>query len=310
MSRKNKALSAFVAAMMAGTSAMQPATAQESWNGQGGYYDGVPYSDYPYSGGAYDAPRDLQPDQNYGGQYYGPEGYADQAYDSNVPQASPAAGDGYYDNALDENYKRENAAQAWRAKYQTGYAPQAYPDYNVQPVSSDYGPAPQDDYAGPDRRYYPRDDYYLRDDYYAYRRACERQRANNQVGGLIFGAIAGGLFGNAISHRHHRGGATAMGAIMGGALGAGIAGNMDCGDRYYYRRAYYDGFGRGYPNRTYSWRNPHSGHYGDFHVGEYYQGPYGENCATYTQSIWVRGRPERVSGYACQRGDGSWEIMR
>lgn len=302
MLRKNKALGALAAALMASASAMQPATAQtaDGWSEQGDYYNGAPYSEYPYSGGAYDAPRDLQPGQNFG----------DQVYDSNVPQTGASSAGEYFDAAQDANYERERAAEAWRAKYQTGYSPQAYPDYNVQPVSSDYAPPDQDYYAGPDRDYYPQRDYYPRDDYYAYRRACERQRANNQVGGLLFGAIAGGLFGNAISHRHHRGGATAMGAIMGGALGAGIAGNMDCGDRYYHRRAYYDGFQRGYPNRTYSWHNPHSGHRGDFHVGEYYQGPYGENCATYTQSIWVRGRPERASGYACQRGDGSWEIMR
>jgi len=310
MLRKCTALSAFVAALMAGTSAMQPATAQtsESWNGQSGYYEGAPYSNYPYSGGAYDAPRDLQPGQDYGGQYYGPGGFDDDVYGSNAPQTSSASGEVYFDEPLDENYQRESAARAWRAKYQTGYPPQAYPDYDFQPVSSDFGPSDQD--YTPQDGYYPSDDYYPRDDYYAYRRACERQRANNQVGGLLFGAIVGGLFGNAISHHHHRGGATAMGAVMGGALGAGIAGNMDCGDHYYYRRAYYDGFRRGYPNRTYRWRNPNSGHYGDFHVGEYYQGPYGQNCATYTQSIWVRGRPERASGYACQRGDGSWEIVR
>jgi surface antigen len=309
-------LGAFVAALMAGTSAMQPATAQtaDSWNGQGGYYDNAPYPDYPYSGGAYDAPRDLQPGQNYGGQYYAPGDFDDQAYNLDAPQTSSANNGGFIEEPLDANYERERAAQAWRAKYETGYSPQAYPDYNVQPVSSDYAQAdrdyyPEDEYY-PQDNYYPRDDYYPQDDYYAYQRACQRQRANNQVGGLIFGAIAGGLFGNAISHRHHRGGATAMGAIMGGALGAGIAGNMDCGDHYYYRRAYYDGFQRGYPNRTYRWRNPNSGHYGDFRVGEYYQGPYGQNCATYTQSIWVRGRPERASGYACQRGDGSWEIVR
>ena len=125
----------------------------------------------------------------------------------------------------------------------------------------------------------------------------------------MFGAIAGGLLGNAVSGRRDRGGATVAGAVLGGALGAGIGGNMDCDDRYYVHQTYYDGFERGYSNRTYQWRNPNSGHHGAFRVGDYYQGPRGQRCATYAQTIWVQGRPEQARGYACRRGDGSWEII-
>jgi surface antigen len=44
-------------------------------------------------------------------------------------------------------------------------------------------------------------------------------------------------------------------------------------------------------------------------VGEYYRDPYGQRCATYSQTIWVRGRPEEATGYACRRNDGTWEII-
>lgn len=296
MLRKNNALSACAAALLASASALQPAAAQT---------------------GAYGAPRDLQPDQEFGDQYYAQDAYGEQGYEpNNLPYTAAPDGD-IYDAAANENYERERAAQEWRAKYQTGYAPQANSGYGGQNYPGEYSqtgqdyypPVAQGSYPPPDQRYYGRGNYYPEPDHYAYRRACQRQRANNQVGGLIFGAIAGGLFGNAVSHRRNRGGATAMGMVMGGALGAGIAGNMDCDDHYYYRRTYYDGFQRGYPNRTYRWHNPNSGHHGDFHVGDYYQGPGGQDCATYAQTIWVRGRPERASGYACRRGDGSWEIM-
>jgi len=313
MLKKNKALSAFAAALLASASALQPAAAQTTgtWNTQGGYNENAPYANTPYSGGAYDAPRDLQPEQEYGDQYYGQQGaYGDQGFAPNTTQTSSAGGAYYFGTASDENYERERAAQEWRAKYQSGYAPPANPGYSAQSYPGNYAQADQDYYARSDQNYYPRNDYTSGADHYAYRRACERQRANNQVGGLIFGAIAGGLFGNAVSHRRSRGSATAMGMIMGGALGAGIAGNMDCDDHYYYRRTSYDGFQRGYSNRTYQWHNPNSGHHGDFRVGDYYQGPAGQSCATYAQTIWVRGRPERASGYACRRGDGSWEIVR
>lgn len=306
MLRKNKTLSAFAAALLASATAMQPVAAQgnETWYAQGGYNENAPYANYPNDGSTSTAPYD----QGYGGQSF--EG----TYSGSTP---------------DEDYERERAAEEWRAQYQTGapaqpyqsYTPPANQDYYAQSDQGYYAQSDQGyydqgnvgqgyyDQGYADQGYYPRDDYYSASDHYAYRRECERQRANNQVGGLVFGAIAGGLFGNAIAGRHNRGGATAMGMIMGGALGAGIAGNMDCDDRYYFHQTYYDGFERGYSNRTYQWRNPNTGHHGAFRVGDYYQGPRGQRCATYAQTIWIQGRPERARGYACRRGDGSWEII-
>ncbi len=318
MLRKNKTLSAFAAALLASATAVQPATAQgnETWYAQGGYNENAPYANYPNNGNASTAPYD----QGNNGTGYGGTG--------------------------DEDYARERAAEEWRAQYQTGSPEPGNPGYSAQPNQSTYPQTSQDYYPQADQGYadqgyvaqtdqgyyapegqgyygqedqgyydqsgqgyYARDDYYSASDHYAYRRECERQRANNQVGGLVFGAIAGGLLGNAVSGRRNRGGATAMGMIMGGALGAGIAGNMDCDDRYYVQQTYYGGFERGYSNRTYQWRNPNIGHHGAFRVGDYYQGPRGQRCATYAQTIWIQGRPERARGYACRRGDGSWEIL-
>ena len=153
MLRKNKALSAFAAALLASASAMQPTAAQtpETWNTQGGYIDNAPYANYPNDGGAYDAPRDLGPDQEYGDQTYGQGAYGDQGYDPNNPQVGTAAGNDYYGGAFDENYERERAAQEWRAKYQSGYSPQANTGYSAQPYPGNYAQADQDYYAQADK---------------------------------------------------------------------------------------------------------------------------------------------------------------
>ncbi|MCH8858936.1 MAG: hypothetical protein IID54_05065 [Proteobacteria bacterium] len=155
-----------------------------------------------------------------------------------------------------------------------------------------------------------------RNQYYAYRGGqnqatydeCERQRAGNQIGGFIIGALAGAAIGSTIARGPARGGGTALGAILGGALGTGIATNMSCQDRNLVYRTAYRGFERGRPNTSYRWQSPRSGYHGDFRVGRYYnQGS--RRCATYTQTIYVRGRPETTEGYACRRWNGTWEIV-
>jgi hypothetical protein len=51
--------------------------------------------------------------------------------------------------------------------------------------------------------------------------------------------------------------------IVGGALGAAMTRNLNCEDRSYAYKTYYDGFNSGRPNSTYQWRNPNNGHYGN-----------------------------------------------
>lgn len=306
MLRKSKSLSAFAAALLATATVAQPVAAQvaaqanESWYTQGGYDTNAPYPPYPYGDDASADPYGQNYDQGDGQYDYGaPNTGYDDGSDG---QYGAAPGESDYDA---EAAERDQAAQAWRDRY----AAPPQQDYGYGPPDDGYGPPGYGppSYAAPPPPDYGYQQSYYDDDYY--RRACQRQRANNQVGGLVFGAILGGLFGNAVSGRHHRGGATAAGAIMGGTLGLALASNLDCEDRYYAQTAYYDGFEAGYPNRTYRWRNPRSGNYGAMRVGEYYRDPYGRRCTTYSQTIWVRGRPEEATGFACRRFDGTWEII-
>jgi surface antigen len=145
---------------------------------------------------------------------------------------------------------------------------------------------------------------------YTYSDDVYYQRCRNTVdpAGVIAGALIGGLLGNLAGNGS--GGATVAGVIIGGAAGAALTSQLSCEDQSYAYRTYYDGLNAGYPNRTYRWQNPQNGHYGNFQVGDYYQDQYEFNCATYSQAIYINGRPQEAQGRACQQPDGTWVIVQ
>ena len=169
----------------------------------------------------------------------------------------------------------------------------------------------QNQYRGPPPQFDRREAYEHaygpdRDPYY---RDCQQQRANNQAGGLIIGAIAGGLLGSTIARGPSRGAGTVLGAVAGGAVGAGIGGSLNCEDRGYVNRTYYSGFESGRRNADYRWRNDSTGNYGTLRVNDYYQDRDGFRCARYTQTIWIDGRSVPANGHACRQYDGNWAIV-
>jgi len=128
--------------------------------------------------------------------------------------------------------------------------------------------------------------------------------------GVIAGALIGGLLGNAAGQGSGaRGATTVAGVIAGGAVGAALTQNLNCDDRSYAYKTYYDGFNAGRPNARYQWRNPRSGRTGEFLVRDYYNDPDGFRCANYTQQIFINGRPQAAQGRACQQPDGTWAIV-
>ncbi len=153
------------------------------------------------------------------------------------------------------------------------------------------------------RQRYSREYTYDDDVYY---REC---RTSPDPAGVIVGALIGGLLGNAAGSGGGRTGATLAGVIVGGAVGAALTNNLDCEDRSYAYKTYYDGFNAGRPNASYRWNNPRNDHRGEFRVGTYYNDPAGFRCANYSQTIYVQGRPQAATGRACRQPDGTWAII-
>jgi surface antigen len=162
-------------------------------------------------------------------------------------------------------------------------------------------------YSPPQSRYwndtYPGPYTYSDDAYY---REC---RNESDPAGVIGGALIGGLLGNRLGGRGNRTGPTVAGVVVGGLAGAALTSNLNCDDRSYAYRSYYQGLNSGRPGSRYTWRNPRSGHSGDFYVRDYYNDRYGHRCADYSQTIWVNGRRQEATGRACRQPNGTWAIV-
>jgi surface antigen len=217
-------------------------------------------------------------DQNSQGQY--------QQYEDRDAQ------DQYRGRGRDRRYE-EAYRTGYRAGYETARNRRRYDDRPV--AANDLDQRWRARYT---RAYTYNDDVYYRD--------C---RTTSDPAGVIAGALIGGLVGNSVGNGGGRGGATVAGVIVGGALGAAMTRNLNCEDRSYAYKTYYDGFNSGRPNSNYQWRNPSNGHYGNFRVVSYLNDPDGFRCANYSQEIFIQGRPQTTTGRACQQPDGTWTIV-
>lgn len=146
--------------------------------------------------------------------------------------------------------------------------------------------------------------YNLNDDQYY--RECSRKA---DPAGALVGAVIGGLLGNAAGNRRNETATTIMGVVAGGAIGAALTSKLDCNDRSYAYKTYTTGFNARKANAYYDWQNPQSGTRGRLHVLDYYEDEDNFNCAVYSQTIWIDGRPEEARGRACQQPDGAWAII-
>lgn len=207
--------------------------------------------------------------------------------------------------AAQRGYGPRNYEDAYREGYRQGYDDGRNRVRYDDRIPGYQGPGPGA-FNDADQRWrqrYQRAYDYNDDVYY---REC---RTQPDPGGIIAGALIGGILGNALGRGGGRGGATVAGVVVGGALGAALTRNLDCEDRSYAYKTYYDGFNAGRPNVPYEWRNPRNGHYGEFRVNDYYNDPVGFRCANFTQRIYIEGRPQAASGRACQQPDGTWAIV-
>lgn len=230
--------------------------------------------------------------QPYGGQYPQQQGQYQQQYPQGPYQP--------YRNVGPSRDYQDGYKAGYRNGYQAGRVRGRYDD---RPILTSITPQPQFD---PNQRWRQRygQTYTTADN--SFYRECRNQP---DPGAVIAGALIGGLLGNAVSHGGARGPSTVAGIIVGGALGAALTSNMDCSDRSYAYKTYYDGFNSGRPHSDWQWDNPQNGHYGDFRVGDYYTDQDGFRCASYTQQIYVGNEPQAAAGQACQQPDGTWAIV-
>ncbi len=235
-------------------------------------------------------------------QYYGAQGRQDRGPPDRGPSDQYRQG---FQDGYKSGYRAGNDASRNRQRYDdTDYSYGSGYDNPARGYFNGPGPNVGNDDRG--RRWqqrYNRTYTYNDDSFY---QDC---RQSVDPAGVIAGALIGGLLGNTVTRGGGKGIATVGGIIAGGAIGAALTKSLDCQDRSYAYKTYYQGFNAGRPNAAYEWRNPDNGHYGNFRVADYYNDPDGFRCANYTQQIFVNGRPQAASGRACQQPDGTWAIV-
>ncbi len=227
--------------------------------------------------------------------------------------AAQPRGPDRYDRGYSNGYE-----QGYRAGYDDGRGNRRFDDTDYT-YGYGYDNGPQGGYNGPQGGYGNQYGNYDRDERWRQRYArtysynddnfYQECRQTVDPAGWMAGALIGGLLGNAVSRGGGRTGGTIASVVLGGVAGAALTRNLDCEDRSYAYKSYYDGFNAGRPNTAYQWRNPRNGHYGTFRVRDYYSDPDGFRCANYTQQIFVDGRPQAATGRACQQPDGTWAIV-
>jgi surface antigen len=93
-----------------------------------------------------------------------------------------------------------------------------------------------------------------------------------------------------------------VGGVVGDIAGGAIGRRMDERDREHAFAAFEE-------NRTESWTNRQTGTRYAVRPTETFQRD-GRVCREYTADIEVDGSGEQATGVACQRSDGTWEVMQ
>jgi surface antigen len=242
------------------------------------------------------------------GDYTNPGAYNGQRNDGDPRNDRGPRDDGTYQNGYRAGYDDARANRRFddRAGYDDARANRRFDDRAGTNDRNTYRQGAND--RTPDRsqlwqKRYSRV-YTAKDDIYTQQCAKSADPA-----GVIAGALIGGLLGNTAVSGNGRTGATVAGIIVGGALGASLTRSLDCEDRSYSYKAYYDGFNGGRANQDYAWTNPKNGRRGVVRIGDYYNDPDGFRCTTFSQTIYIAGRPQEGRGRACQQPGGSWAIV-
>ena len=132
--------------------------------------------------------------------------------------------------------------------------------------------------------------------------------------GTIFGAIIGGVVGNSIEGRGHRGRGNSgagmiIGSMIGASMGNSVGRKLDEADRMRMRDAHMSAFENNRSGVRSQWRNPDSGNHGWVEPEPAYENTYGQYCREYTQTVYIGNKEEQAYGKACRQEDGAWEIV-
>jgi surface antigen len=135
---------------------------------------------------------------------------------------------------------------------------------------------------------------------------CQTMQDNPKTS---IGAFGGAAFGGLIAAAAGGGGPAIAGAVIGGALLGGLAGNMlDQRDKRMAAEAQQRALETAPTGQPVSWTNPDSGHSGTVTATRTYQSGNGY-CREFQNDVVIGGKSEKAYGTACRQPDGSWKVQ-
>tara|TARA_R110001592_G_scaffold20926_5_gene84564 strand:- start:626 stop:1111 length:486 start_codon:yes stop_codon:yes gene_type:complete len=142
--------------------------------------------------------------------------------------------------------------------------------------------------------------------------ACDtttfQNKGTKEMVGTGAGAVVGGLLGSKVGGGSGQLWATGAGALLGAYLGNEVGKSLDNADRQYMSNAVYQA--QSAPvGEPISWNNPESGNAGNIVATKDGYSASGSYCREFQQTVYIGGKEESAFGTACQKPDGSWEIV-
>jgi len=123
------------------------------------------------------------------------------------------------------------------------------------------------------------------------------------------GAFGGAAFGGLIAAAAGGGGPAIAGAVIGGALLGGLAGNMlDQRDKRMAAEAQQRALESAPTGQPVAWTNPDTGHTGTVTPVRTYQAG-DAYCREFQNEVTIGDKKENAYGKACRQPDGSWKIV-
>lgn len=130
-------------------------------------------------------------------------------------------------------------------------------------------------------------------------------RSGSQTVGTIGGAVLGGLAGSRFGGGTGQLASAAAGTLLGAYLGSQLGKRLDDRDQTAALQAEQRALASNEPT---TWSNPQSDHRGTVQPVRSYARD-GRQCRDYVHTVYIDGRAEDVRGTACQRDDGTWEVV-
>ena len=139
--------------------------------------------------------------------------------------------------------------------------------------------------------------------------ACAEGAGQKETGGMLLGAILGGVAGAQFGDGTGRLIATGIGTLAGAFIGSEVGKSLDRADRLAMARTSQQTLESTPSGSTSKWRNPDSGNYGTFTPTRTFQRNDGKYCREYQQTVTVGGDTKEAHGTACRQPDGTWQIV-